>query len=85
MRFKVKKSNISGIANVPASKSHTIRSIIIGTLADGKTIINSPLKSLDTLSTMEACIKLGAEIDLNKQSMTVQGTDGNLKIPNKRL
>lgn len=82
MRFKVKKSNISGIANVPASKSHTIRSIIIGTLADGKSIINSPLKSLDTLSTMEACIKLGAEIDLNKQSMTVQGTDGNLKIPN---
>jgi len=81
MRFIVNKSNISGITKIPPSKSHTIRSIIIGTLADGKTIIHSPLKSPDIKYTIEACAKLGAEIDSEKQGITILGTNGNLKAP----
>ena len=81
MIFNIEKSNISGITIVPPSKSHTIRSIIISTLADGKTIINSPLKSMDIYSTLEACIKIGAEIDICNKGFIIKGTNGNLKVP----
>lgn len=85
MKYLVKKSNISGVANVPPSKSHTIRSIIIGTLADGKTIINSPLKSLDIYATLDACVKLGAEVEFTKKGFSIIGTSGDLKIPSSTI
>jgi len=52
----------TGTVKVPASKSHTIRQVLIASLADGESIITNPLDSLDTRSCIEACKAFGAEI-----------------------
>ncbi len=51
---------------IPASKSQTIRALLIATLANGKSIIRNPLDSQDTRSCMEACGLLGAKITWDK-------------------
>ncbi len=53
---------LEGSVQVPASKSHTIRALLIASLAEGKSRIRRPLYSADTLSCLEACRKLGAVI-----------------------
>ncbi|MCL2196733.1 MAG: 3-phosphoshikimate 1-carboxyvinyltransferase [Treponema sp.] len=52
----------TGTVKIPASKSHTIRQLLIATLADGESIIKNPLDSLDTRSCIEACKIFGAQI-----------------------
>ena len=54
---------LAGELFIPASKSHTIRALLIGSLADGGTRIRRPLMSADTLSCLEACRALGAVIE----------------------
>ncbi|MDC7242314.1 MAG: hypothetical protein PQJ50_18315, partial [Spirochaetales bacterium] len=54
---------LEGSVQVPASKSHTIRALLIASLASGKSRIRRPLYSADTLSCLEACRKLGAVIE----------------------
>ena len=54
--------NFSGTIRIPASKSHTIRRLIIATLADGVSDLEHPLDSLDTRSCVSVCRALGAEI-----------------------
>ena len=52
----------NGAVRVPASKSHTIRKLIIATLADGLSEIDHPLDSLDSRSCVSVCRALGAKI-----------------------
>ncbi|MBF9015382.1 MULTISPECIES: 3-phosphoshikimate 1-carboxyvinyltransferase [unclassified Oceanispirochaeta] len=54
---------LRGSIQVPASKSHTIRALLIGSLAEGSSRIHQPLYSADTLSCLDACRKLGAVIE----------------------
>ena len=54
---------LEGELFIPASKSHTIRALLIGSLAAGSSRIRRPLKSADTLSCLEACRALGAVIE----------------------
>ncbi|MCM8815393.1 MAG: 3-phosphoshikimate 1-carboxyvinyltransferase, partial [Candidatus Omnitrophica bacterium] len=51
MIFRVKKTKVlKGIINIPASKSHTIRAVVIASLSSGKSKILRPLESLDTIA-----------------------------------
>ena len=68
---KIEKLN--GAVRIPASKSHTIRALIISTLAEGKSELLNPLKSGDTISCLEACRAFGAEISEEKNKWIVQG------------
>jgi 3-phosphoshikimate 1-carboxyvinyltransferase len=52
-----------GRVRVPASKSHTIRRLLIAALSGGKTVIDCPLDSLDARSCVDACRVLGADIE----------------------
>jgi 3-phosphoshikimate 1-carboxyvinyltransferase len=52
----------AGTFKIPASKSHTIRRLLIASLADGVSEIKYPLDSLDTRSCLAACSAFGAEI-----------------------
>lgn len=61
MKLIVKPSKISGTAAVPGSKSHTIRGVIASILAEGESILHSPLQSADTASALNAAVKLGAK------------------------
>jgi 3-phosphoshikimate 1-carboxyvinyltransferase len=63
MIAKITPGKLHGTVDIPASKSHTIRALIIATLASGKSRIRSPLDSADTRSCMEVCRALGARID----------------------
>ena len=66
MNLLVKKSELAGDIEIPASKSHTIRAVVIASLAEGKSRIVSPLDSGDTRSAVIACRSLGAEIEVDK-------------------
>ncbi|MHC6202773.1 3-phosphoshikimate 1-carboxyvinyltransferase [Breznakiellaceae bacterium SP9] len=52
----------SGTVRVPASKSHTIRRLLIAAFAEGVSQIAFPLDSLDARSCLGLCRALGAEI-----------------------
>jgi 3-phosphoshikimate 1-carboxyvinyltransferase len=62
MRAVIKPRRFSGNVRVPASKSHTIRRLLIAALADGVSEIWHPLDSLDGRSCAEVCRALGAGI-----------------------
>ena len=71
----------TGTVTIPASKSHTIRRLLIASLAKGVSVIKQPLDSLDTSSCIEACRAFGAEITTEKDSdgvisWHVTGVDG---------
>jgi len=76
----------TGTVKIPASKSHTIRQLLIASLADGESEIKDPLDSLDTRSCIEACKAFGAKIievyDDNRKlvSLKIIGNN-NFKMP----
>ncbi|HQL64963.1 MAG TPA: 3-phosphoshikimate 1-carboxyvinyltransferase, partial [bacterium] len=56
MKFIVKKTkSLTGTAEIPGSKSHTIRAIVIASLAQGQSKIFKPLESEDTMAAVNAC------------------------------
>jgi len=71
----------TGTVKIPASKSHTIRQLLIASLADGESVIEYPLDSLDTQSCLLACRAFGAEIEEQRNgdeivSWKVRGNGG---------
>jgi 3-phosphoshikimate 1-carboxyvinyltransferase len=69
MRARIKPGPFSGTVRIPASKSHTIRQLLIASLAGGASAahnsvseIRYPLDSLDARSCVSVCRALGAEI-----------------------
>ncbi|MDR0465597.1 MAG: 3-phosphoshikimate 1-carboxyvinyltransferase [Treponema sp.] len=63
MNAVITPHKFTGTVKIPASKSHTIRQLLISSLADGESEIKRPLDSLDTRSCIEACKAFGAEIE----------------------
>ncbi len=63
---------VAGTIRIPSSKSHTIRALLIATLASGESRIRRPLDSKDARSCIHACRLLGAEIE------EIRGPDGEL-------
>ena len=80
MKLVVKKSGLSGSVEIPGSKSHTIRALIIASLAECTSRIRRPLVALDTLAGLNACRLLGAEIR-KQEDWTVNGVNGRPIIP----
>jgi len=81
MELKVKKSSLQGRVKMPGSKSHTIRSVVIASLAEGESRIEEPLLSADTRAAVDCMSKLGAEIECGEEMWQVRGTGGQLKVP----
>ncbi len=76
------KSRLDGSVKIPGSKSHTIRALILATLAKGKSLIVDPLDSLDTRAALEACRRFGAVIDTSDPvRWSVEGLDGVPSVP----
>ncbi|RPH52134.1 MAG: 3-phosphoshikimate 1-carboxyvinyltransferase [Desulfobacteraceae bacterium] len=69
--------------SVPGSKSYTHRLLIASALSDGICTIKNCLRSEDTLLTLEALRKMGADIDDSAGEITVCGTKGDLKAYNE--
>ena len=72
---------------MPASKSHTIRGIVIATLAEGRSRLFEPLDSQDARSCIAACRLLGAAIEELRDSdgrlreLVIEGTAGRIEPP----
>ena len=75
MRITATSHSLAGHITVPGSKSHTIRALILATLADGTSTIHNPLPSADCLSTAAAVPLIGAEVDLNLETENQSGND----------
>jgi 3-phosphoshikimate 1-carboxyvinyltransferase len=52
----------SGTVRVPASKSHTIRALLLASMAEGVSTLDYPLDSLDARSCIAVCRAFGAKI-----------------------
>lgn len=66
---------------MPGSKSHTIRALIIATLAQGVSRIYAPLVSADTLSCLSSCQQFGASVRDKGDCWEVAGTGGRPALP----
>jgi len=72
----VQKSKLSGEIEIPPSKSHTLRAILLASLAHGISSITTYLPSPDTFSMIEACRLLGAKIEVLPDHLRIEGTGG---------
>ena len=72
MNCKVEKSKISGQVVCPPNKSYTHRAIFLASLAGNNSRVDNVLLSADTLATIEACKKFGAEIEIENSSIIVK-------------
>jgi len=88
MNIRFTPHRFTGTVKIPASKSHTIRQLLIASLADGESEIKYPLDSLDTQSCLSACKMFGAEIEEQRDgekiiSWKIKGNGGFNKQNNK--
>jgi 3-phosphoshikimate 1-carboxyvinyltransferase len=72
MNCKVEKSKISGHIICPANKSYSHRAIFLASLAGNNSKIDNVLFSADTIATIDACRKFGAEIEESNTSIIVK-------------
>lgn len=75
--------SVKGKVLPPPSKSHTHRSFLLASMADGRSIISNPLMSADTKATINACRMMGADILIDNGVVTVEG--GNLHAPSEMV
>jgi 3-phosphoshikimate 1-carboxyvinyltransferase len=78
-------ASLNGSVRMPASKSHTIRALLIATLADGESVLLDPLSSGDTESCLLACEQLGAKITRSADKLIIQGTGTQLAAPESMI
>ncbi len=81
MRLEIEPSKLNGTVQIPGSKSHTIRAVAIAALAEGESVIEGPLDSLDTQAAVRTYRALGAQIDTSGTNWIVKGTAGQLQEP----
>lgn len=81
---KIKKA--VGQIKVPGDKSISHRAVMLGSLANGVTEISGFLKGADCLSTIDCFRKMGIDIDINVENVTVHGNGlRGLKQPYEML
>lgn len=81
---KIKKA--VGQIKVPSDKSISHRAVMLGSLANGVTEISGFLKGADCLSTIDCFRKMGIDIDINGENVTVHGNGlRGLKKPDEML
>ena len=84
--MKIKPKKLEGVISVPADKSITHRSVMLASLANGKSQVNNYLPSEDCINTMHCFRALGAEIYVNENALTITGAGlRNLKKPATEL
>ncbi len=85
MQLVVNKSNLSGDILVPASKSHTIRALVISGLANGTSVLKNPLFSSDTESCIAGIRAMGAHVEQGDGYLEVTGFGKMPAIPSEPI
>lgn len=78
MQVVIKKSGLQGSLRIPPSKSHTLRAILFGALANGKTTVRQFLPSPDAFAMIRACESIGAKFTEQDSTLIIEGTGGRL-------
>ncbi len=79
MKLRVRPSTIEGEVSSSPSKSYTHRAMALALLAEGTSHLRRPLLSGDTLATLSAVRKFGAEADREGEVLHIDG--GRLRCP----
>ncbi len=74
MKCKVEKSKITGQVICPPNKSYTHRAIFLASLAGNDSTVKNVLLSADTIATIEACKKFGADIEVKESSIVIKNS-----------
>ena len=74
MKCKVEKSKITGQVICPPNKSYTHRAIFLASLAGNNSTVKNVLLSADTIATIEACKKFGADIEVKDSTIIVKNS-----------
>jgi 3-phosphoshikimate 1-carboxyvinyltransferase len=80
MKWRVKRSKLSGAIAVPPSKSHTIRALAAATLARGDSYIANALTSGDGASAVSAARSMGAGVAIEGRNLAVTGIGGDYAL-----
>ena len=65
---------LRGSISLPGDKSISHRAVILGAIAQGRTMIKGLLESEDVLSTVDALRNMGVKIDHHKEEgMVIEG------------
>ncbi len=81
MNIIINQSTLNGTITIPGSKSHTIRAVVIATLAEGISQIDAPLVSGDTLSCVHGCQAFGAKFVDTGTEWRIEGIGGKPTLP----
>src|SRR5512136_2287940 len=73
MKWIVKPSRLRGSIAIPPSKSHTIRALLVATLADGVSTIRKPLVQGDGASAIRAAKAMGASVSSRGKDLVLTG------------
>jgi 3-phosphoshikimate 1-carboxyvinyltransferase len=80
MKWTVKPSSPTGAIVIPPSKSHTIRAMLVATLASGDSVVRRPLLHGDGASALRAAASLGATVDIRNGDVFVGGIGGDFGL-----
>ena len=81
MDLHVRHARLAGSIAVPGSKSHTIRALGAALMAEGESILYSPLDSADTRSVLGALRIFGADCREETDAWRIRGRGGRLAMP----
>jgi len=76
MKHIEKIRNYEVALEAPPSKAHTLRALVIGSLANGESVIERPLLGKDQLNVIECLRGLGVEVRVDEERVIVSGCDG---------
>ena len=87
MDLIIRPTTLTGSVLIPGSKSHTIRGVAFGSLADGETLLEQPLVSADALAAINAYRALGATIDRAPDDSVwrIRGFNGQPAVPSSTI
>ena len=78
--IKGNKGRIFGEVRVPGDKSISHRSIILGAMAEGDTLVKNGLISEDIIRTIQAFRSMGVSIEVEEDGILIHGVGlGGLK------
>ncbi|WP_010284169.1 3-phosphoshikimate 1-carboxyvinyltransferase [Bacillus timonensis] len=72
-KLRINSTGLNGSIDIPGDKSISHRSIMLGAIAQGKTVVNNFLPGDDCLSTISCFEKLGVKITQNKDHVEIEG------------
>jgi 3-phosphoshikimate 1-carboxyvinyltransferase len=82
IKLRTNITGLNGSIDIPGDKSISHRSIMLGAIAEGKTVVDNFLPGDDCLSTISCFQKLGVKITQDKDHVEIEGVGfGGLREP----